>query len=120
MNRRHQFWLMVFALVLGLGWYKSAENRREAEEQAAWSSKIALLEAASRARFEELQIWTPELHTAADPKRQIAEKLTDGQPLSIDTDGNTIIWRHPKYGIEMQFGFSNGIFVSIGSTRSSG
>jgi hypothetical protein len=122
MKRRHQFWLMVMALVLGFGCYKSRENRSEAKEQVVWRDQIARLEAASKARFEELQTWTPELHKAADPKRQIADRLADGQPLSVATDGGheTITWRHPKYGIEMTFGFSNGILVSLGSTRSSG
>jgi hypothetical protein len=49
MKRRYLFWILTTEWVLGFGWYKSAENRRESEVQSAWRDWIDFLTAVSSA-----------------------------------------------------------------------
>ena len=121
MNHRYLLWLLPVALVLGLGWYKSDENWREIKAQSSWRNRIAVLEAESQIRYQELRAWADGLHQAADPQRDIADMLNHGQrlPLEKKADHEVFFWRHPEYGIEMDFNFSGEKLISHGSRRSS-
>ncbi len=121
MKRRYLVWLLVFALVFGLGWYKSAENRRELEAQAAWRERMAGLEAESQTRYKDLTTWAANLASDPDPTRQIAEKLNGGRALVPAVQGTEEILKYElnDLGIEMEFHLSGGKLIGHGSRRSS-
>ena len=79
MNRRYLLWLLPMVLVRGLDWYTSDENWWEFEAQSAWRDRIAVLEAESQNRYQELRAWADGLYKAANPNRDIADMLNGGQ-----------------------------------------
>jgi hypothetical protein len=122
MKRRYLVWLLVLALVFGFGWYKSAENRRELEAQAAWRERIAGLEAESQTRYEDLRTWAANLSSDPDPARQIAEKLNGGRALVPVVQGTeeTLKCELHHLGIELEFHLSGGRLIGHSMRRSSG
>jgi hypothetical protein len=124
MKRRHLVWLLVLALVLGLGWFKSDQNRREAQAQAAWREQIVVLEGQSAVRYEELKAWAATLYSDPDARAAIAQKLEGArrpevQPLAREFKAqDNLKYELDKYGIEFEFQFSDGRLISQASRRS--
>jgi hypothetical protein len=118
---RYLAWLLPVAIVLGLGWYKSAENRWGVDEQMALRTKAHRLEAESQTLYQELNVWAQGLYKATNPADEIFDKLNGGQPMNRERQGDyeVINWKRPEYGIRMEFTFSGQTLIGHGSHRSS-
>jgi hypothetical protein len=114
--RRLIVWILALAVVLGFGWYKSVENRRDRERQAAWRLEFARLESEAKEGYRRWGDWLRSLYPLADARQQAADKLNGGRPLTVEPDGDyeTARWTDPKYGIELELTFAGDKLVAFG------
>lgn len=115
--RRLIIWILVLAVVLGFGWYKSVENRRDRERQAAWRAEFARLESEAKKEHQRWRDWLRGLYSLADARQEAADKLNGGRPFTVEPDGDyeTARWTDPKYGIELELTFAGEKLVASGS-----
>ncbi|TWT78539.1 hypothetical protein Pla123a_13320 [Posidoniimonas polymericola] len=112
--------LAVLALIIALGAFKADQNRRDREAQRAYDDLIAQLDKEGGLEHQKLSQWSKSLFDADNARRETEETLNAGEPWETRMvadrvgDGREVAtWRHPKYGIEMQYTFDGDDLASF-------
>ena len=108
------FWSLCLSIVLGAGWYKSVENRRDRARQAAWHQQIERLQTEARTEYKRTVAWIHNLYSQPGGRQQVENKLKDAWSVNWETDGHRDVanWRHEKYGIPLQTEFEQDKLVA--------